>query len=307
MESVYLRSRRTFLVQNQNADGGWGYFPGKQSWLEPTAYGIFALQGDVSAEGACRKALKLALGWQNADGSFRPAAAVASPSWTSALGVSLASIAGQADAASRGVDYLLQVHGTEADDWLAKVISRILPQVALDRDPSLLGWPWRPSSTSWIEPTAHAILALRLASGNIFAARNIPKPSLLQRVDLGQRMILSLRCKDGGWNYGSRSALAVELPSYPETTAVALLGLVGRTASDLKSPLEYGKKLAGEPQAPLASAWLRVALALHGIVAPQDLTRAVASDDILLAAVEALGAEGGNAHLLAPANGERKS
>ena len=299
---MYLRSRREFLVQNQNPDGGWGYFPGKQSWLEPTAYGILALRGDPQTAATCRKALQLILGWQNSDGSFRPAAAVATPSWTTALGVTLASLGGENAAATHGVDYLLQIHGTEADDWLAKVISRLLPGVALDRDPALLAWPWRPSATSWIEPTAHAIVALRLAS-----SRSISRPDLARRVDLGQRMILSLRCKDGGWNYGSRSALAVDLPSYPETTAVALLGLTGRSGSDLKSPLEYARKLAGAPQAPLARAWLRVSLALHGTpMAVSDSTQAVESNDILLAAVEALGAEGGNAHLLA-ANGDRKS
>src|SRR5450432_2591827 len=114
MESVYLRSRREFLVHSQNSDGGWGYFPGKQSWLEPTAYGILALHGDAAAEPACLRALKLVLEWQNPDGSFRPAAAVATPSWTTALGVTLASLHGQTAPAARGVDYLLQIHGTEA-------------------------------------------------------------------------------------------------------------------------------------------------------------------------------------------------
>ena len=284
MESVYLRSRREFLERNQNRDGGWGYFPGKQSWLEPTTYAILALQGDPAA----RKALDLVLSWQNPDGSFRPAGAVASPSWTTALGVTLASLAGETKAAGRGVDYLLQIHGTEADNWL--------PQ---DRDPSLLAWPWRSGASSWIEPTAHAIVALRVA-----ASRNVSRPSLAQRVDLGQRMILSLRCKDGGWNYGSRSALGVDLPSYPETTAVALLGLAGR--GDVTNPVEYGRALAAKPQAPLAAAWLRVSLALHGPVVSEDENQAVTGNDILLAAVEALGARGGNAHLLVP-NGERKS
>ncbi len=295
MESVYLRSRREFLVQNQNRDGGWGYFPGKQSWLEPTAYALLALHG----EPACRKGIDLVLGWQNPDGSFRPASAVSTPSWTTALGVTLASLGGETAAAARGVDYLLQTHGAEADDWMAKLVSKLLPQVSLDRDPSLLAWPWRPNARSWIEPTAHTILALRIA-----ASRNVSRPSLTQRVDLGQRMILSLRCKDGGWNYGSRSALAVDLPSYPETTADALLGLAGRT--DVKSPVDYGRKLAASFQAPLAAAWLRVSLALHGASVAQDLDAAVTGNDILLAAIEALGTTGGNAHLLQPER-DRKS
>jgi hypothetical protein len=120
-------------------------------------------------------------------------------------------------------------------------------------------------------------------------------------------MILSLRCKDGGWNYGSRSALAVELPGYPETTAIALLGLAGRPAAEIKSPLDYARTLASGPQAPLASAWLRVSLALHGVPFQQDPTQELNGTDILLAAVEALGVDGGNAHLLQPANGEQRS
>jgi hypothetical protein len=306
MESVYLHSRRAFLIQNQNPDGGWGYFPRKQSWLEPTAYAFLALHGDPASEPACRKALELIFQWQKSDGSFRPAAVVATPSWTTALGVTLASIAGRAEAAGRGVDYLLQLHGIEGDDWLAKLVSKLLPQVALDRNPALLAWPWQENAVSWIEPTAHAIIALRLAA----ASGNVQRPTLAQRVDLGQRMILSLRCKDGGWNYGSRSALAVDLPSYPETTAIALLGLAGHPASDLKGALDYARKLASVPQAPLASAWLRVSLALHGTPIQQDPSAALNGSDILLTAIEALGADGGNARLLGPlplASGERKS
>ena len=75
----------------------------------------------------------------------------------------------------------------------------------------------------------------------------------------------------------------------------------------MTSPIEYSRKLASTPQAPLASAWLRVSLALHGVALPlENPDQAVVSNDILLAAVEALGAEGGNAHLLRP-NGDRKS
>ena len=40
---------------------------------------------------------------------------------------------------------------------------------------------------------------------------------------------------------------------------------------------------------------------------PEAVNYAFAGNDILLAAVEALGAEGGNAHLLRPVGGERKS
>jgi len=44
----FLRQRLDFLQRTQNEDGGWGYFPGKRSWLE--AYRL----RDAGATGARR-------------------------------------------------------------------------------------------------------------------------------------------------------------------------------------------------------------------------------------------------------------
>jgi len=44
-----LSPRFDFLRSTQNPDGGWGFFPGKQSWLEPTAYALIALHSDPSS------------------------------------------------------------------------------------------------------------------------------------------------------------------------------------------------------------------------------------------------------------------
>ena len=45
---------------------------------------------------------------------------------------------------------------------------------------------------------------------------------------MGEAQLMDVRSRDGGWNYGSPAALGVDLPSYPETTALALVGLQGR-------------------------------------------------------------------------------
>ena len=47
---LYLQSRLDFLRNTQNPDGGWGYFPGKHSWLEPTTYATLALHGTPGAD-----------------------------------------------------------------------------------------------------------------------------------------------------------------------------------------------------------------------------------------------------------------
>ena len=41
-----LSALRQFLLAGRNADGGWGYYAGKVSRLEPTCWGLLAL-GDA--------------------------------------------------------------------------------------------------------------------------------------------------------------------------------------------------------------------------------------------------------------------
>ena len=287
-DSASLRVRQQFLLESQNADGGWGFFARSQqsqSWLEPTAYAILALTGLPEAKTATSKAVDLVCSWQNPEGAFQPSATVKKTSWVTSLGTTVATTYGRTEAASRGAKYLLAVHGVEADSWLTKTVKIVLPPVYLDRDPFIPGWPWQEHCSSWIEPTSHAIIALQKT-----ALQTSSSQKARERIDMGQQMILSLRCKDGGWNYGSRSAFNVDLPSYPETTALALFGLKGRSAAELAGPLDTLKKLAAQPQAPLARAWINVSLALHGLT-PVALNPDLNGNDISLAALEALGAK----------------
>src|ERR1041385_6757383 len=48
----FLAARVAALRRTQNPDGGWAYFSGKQSWLEPTFYAALALHGDPAADRA---------------------------------------------------------------------------------------------------------------------------------------------------------------------------------------------------------------------------------------------------------------
>src|ERR1700739_4208191 len=84
----YLESRLNVLRSAQNPDGGWGYFPGKQSWLEPTVYASLALRGEPAATGAWA----LISSWQARDGSWRPSADVQVAHWSTSLCVTLATV-----------------------------------------------------------------------------------------------------------------------------------------------------------------------------------------------------------------------
>ncbi len=269
-----LRARFDFLRSTQNADGGWGYFPGKQSWLEPTAWAAVALHGDPAA----LRAWKLVKSWQSDNGSCRPCASVGLPNWTAALAVTLAALHRDEAAAKRGIAWLLSTVGADSD--FLKRFAKFISPNHTDREPSFRGWPWKPGTSAWIEPTAHSITALRLA-GRIAGSKDIE-----DRMQSAQKMILHMRCQDGGWNYGARIALGHPLASFPETTALALVGLAGR--ADVSDAVRHAASLWQAKQSPLSRAWLRVALRLHGAdVAPLDSTWN--SEDTLLAAVEALG------------------
>ena len=118
-----------------------------------------------------------------------------------------------------------------------------------EQNEELHGWPWRPGNSSWVEPTSFALMALKRHGGHA-------------RVAEAEAMILDRRCEDGGWNYGNRRVYDVALPSFPETTAVALLGLQGRKEAALALP--RAQAFWREKPRGIARVWLALALQMHG-------------------------------------------
>jgi hypothetical protein len=269
----------------QNQDGGWGYFPNKQSWLEPTLYAAMALHGEPEAD----RAWALVKSWQNPDGGFRPSADVEMSHAGTALSVTVAVARGESGEITRkGVEWLLGTAGVEAQMY-KRVLVRIgsaLGMVEDQRDFSMKGWPWKPETASWVEPTAHALVALKQSK--------IESSTLRERVRLGEGMLMDVRAKDGGWNYGNRTARGEDLRSYPETTAIALVGLQGR--GDLGQSFDLAKKMLGETTSPMAKAWLTIAMRVNGIAV--DELAGEPSQDVLITALEALAASDGNYRLM---------
>jgi len=294
MAEDYLQTRLDFLQKVQNPDGGWGYFPGKKSWLEPTTYAMLALHGQAPARGRLGRAWAAIRSWQAADGGWRPGPAVEDSSWGTALAVTLHCVLGAVDEPfHRGVRWLCQTRGQEGT-WWKRVVNRLQPTVVA-HDASLQGWPWMPANSSWVEPTAHSLLALKKAMQVLKAGPEFPQAR--ERIDMAEKMMLDRQCADGGWNYGNRLVQDVKLPSYPETTAVALLGLQGNAKLDLRRSLEWARAMWGRSNSPLAKAWLSICLRNYGQTLPPG-DAGPPGDDIQLAALEALGAPGGNFALL---------
>ncbi len=285
---LYLESRLDFLVRTQNPDGGWGYFPGKSSWLEPTAYAMLALNGRPEAD----RAWKLVRQWQTADGGFQPSGTVQGATWVTSLVITLASARGEYDASTgKAVAWLLGNTGNETRTMMR--IYNWLGLLKTKADMTHDAWPWRPGTASWIEPTAQALVALKRVAGKYGSHE------LAGRVREGENQIFSRRCSDGGWNCGNPNVLNIDLPSYPETTALALLGLAGRSPSELDAPLKVASRWLGETRSSLAKAWLAIALRNHGLPVSEPPEIASTAPDVMLSALEALGHTQGNYRLLA--------
>jgi len=283
----YLKMRLNALRAAQNADGGWGYFPAKESWLEPTAYAAMALAGEPASD----RAWKLLSSWQLPDGSWKPAEKVAISSWGTSLCVTLAIARNEwSEPARQGVAWLVRESGVESN--MINVIASKLGLIQPERNLSLKSWPWKPGTSGWVEPTAHALVALKRVSVKW------PSPDLTSRVHIGEAQLMDVRSRDGGWNYGSPAARGVDLPSYPETTALALLGL--QEKKGLEGAFDLAWKMMRDTPSPLARAWLVTAMRLHGMTPPEVTSNnpGEPSSDIMITAVEALSAAEGNWKLM---------
>jgi hypothetical protein len=106
------------------------------------------------------------------------------------------------------------------------------------------------------------------------------------RVDDGENMLIDRRTSDGGWNHGSRRVLKTDLPSYPESTGLALVGLQGCARFDAGGALDLASRYLKEATSPLARAWLSIALRNHGRAAPEPSGEP--SGDLMITALEAI-------------------
>jgi hypothetical protein len=132
-------------------------------------------------------------------------------------------------------------------------------------DPSLRGWGWTPDTFGWVEPTAHAVLALQVL-----------RPSAGAPLADGLAVLADRECDGGGWNYGNRVILGVDLPPYAQTTAVAVIALQGTQPELFAHGLSALDRLwRSERRGGLSLAMALAALRLAGEPAAAEVERAL--------------------------------
>ncbi len=215
----------------QNTDGGFGPRAGLPSEPEPTALATIALDdaGGRTWLGS----------HQISDGSVPFDAAIV-------VNDSATAFAAIAFEAGQGRDRALDhVEATQARS--------VRSTAAIPHDSSVHGWAWTEETFGWVDPTARAVLALRLLRPDAPA------------IEDGVGMLRDRETVGGGWNYGNRVVFGGDLWPYAQTTASALIALQGADPELEQRGLSTLRRLwRDEREGGLSLAMSSAALRLHG-------------------------------------------
>jgi hypothetical protein len=210
-----------FLSQNQNPDGGWGYFPRKQSALEPTTYVVMALKQSRGQDEVLRKALDFVRSSQTADGGWPVNTTDTETAvWVSPLvGLAVLTVLGFGSSCQSAFAFVLKTFGKMPKNWLPRLSEWLGYGNPANVNTNLGGWAWNPGTATWVEPTCYALLFLKRLRGKIQGQK------VEGTIAEAESMIYNRMCKSGGWNYGNARVLGEELRPYPLTTSLALIAL----------------------------------------------------------------------------------
>lgn len=220
------------LAALRNADGGFPPVIGGVSEPEPTALAAIAL-GDASAR-------QWLVQHQRSDGAF----VVGPDSVLNDSPTPLAALALLAgDARDRALEYVLahQAPKVGADD-------------RIPHDPETRGWGWTSTTFGWVEPSARALLVLKLL-----------RPDTPQVAD-GDAVMSDRECQGGGWNYGNKEVMGKKYEPFLQTTAAGLLGVQDRNDGIRERAIAVIERLWQSEPGGLG--WAMAAAALHAVERP---------------------------------------
>jgi hypothetical protein len=217
-ESVCL----PFLRDSQNADGGWGFHPGSQSRSESTCWALLALSDSPRqelSEGVAR-GFQFLRAAQLPDGSWPSTPEQKTGCWVTSLACwVLLADGNSAKAAAAGLNWICRDWPRDSTLW-RRLLGKLSSQrgVAPVND-SYRGWGWTPGTSSWVEPTSFALLALEHAPNDL-----VP-PAAKRRRHLAEALLYDRMCPGGGWNSGNPRVYGVAGEPLVVPTVWALLAL----------------------------------------------------------------------------------
>lgn len=232
------------LYQRTLADGGFASQPGASYRPDATAWAITALAGTNAQTNLIDAARTRLAADIRGDGRVSISPEHPESFWPTPLAI----LAWHGSSKHRGplqvaARFLLSERGA----------SPLTGKTAFPPPPSD-GWPWIAGTHTWVEPTALALLALRIAG---YGGH--------QRCREGEEMLMERQLPHGGWNIGSTVVYGQELRPQPDATGLALAALAGRVPhAEVKGSIEYLRGRLVELRTPLSLAWGLLGLGAWG-------------------------------------------
>jgi Prenyltransferase and squalene oxidase repeat len=257
----------SILRKLQNADGGWAFHAGEQSRVEPTCWALRALFASepYADDQAFRKATRFLHASQLADGSWPATSQMSMGSWVTSLACSVLSLdAPSAHNVRAGLKWICEDFPRDSGP-LRRFVQSLRPKSdTVSQNDSYRGWGWTPRTSSWVEPTTFALMALREADPKLLPA------SASHRRKLAISLLYDRMCPGGGWNCGNPRVYGVDGDALVLATCWALLGL--RDASEKPGhalSIEWLRKEFVNIQSAGSLAVARMTLENYGIELPQ--------------------------------------
>ena len=239
---------RQTLIDAANPAGGWGYYRGKQSRIEPTGWALLALHDQVPAAELASH-LNFLQRLTRPDGLLHE-----SPQYP--VNFAFNALAGLTFRRLGALD----AHRSVLRGLIGFAGVTVSPTPVIRQDGSLHGWPWIEGTFSWVEPTSWALLALKSAAPD---DRPAAAP---MRIEEGERVLFDRVCRSGGWNYGNSAVFNQDLRPYVPTTALALLALQDRRNHPVvQSSLDWLHRNQTSEESGMALSLTAICLRIFGV------------------------------------------
>jgi hypothetical protein len=214
-----------FLRDAQNVDGGWGFHPQSVSRVEPTCWALQAVAGSSNGvtEAGVGRGLQFLRETQLSDGSWPSTPEQKSGCWLTSLSIWVLLILANrstSPAASAGLRWLCNDWPQDSTRW-GRLLRRLTSQKEVHPIKlSYRGWSWTPGTSSWVEPTSFALIALERGFENV-----TPSTIVKRRRELATAMLYDRMCPGGGWNCGNPRVYGVPGEPLVIPTVWALIAL----------------------------------------------------------------------------------
>ena len=244
-----LENAITFIEENQNEDGGWGYWPGRESYIEPTGLCLIALKC-CGSKNEFTNGLEYLKKCQLDSGGVGINEEDKEGNWMSYAALLAFHALGASKEEGNLRKWILNFYDGYNNIPL-DIVESMYQEFRYDM--TIDGWPWFGNTNSWIEPTSLFIIALKYSGA---------KPQN-ERISSGLKLLVNRTNKEGGWNYGNPFVKNTYLDAYSLPTSIALLamGVAGYTEEEpvVERAVKFLDQCIGEEMSIASLAWTLLA------------------------------------------------